>query len=135
MLKSVLIPIIALVSLVSAQNGIKMKFSDPNANTVWETGKNYTVYWEGTISGKESNLFTNVKLGLHEYPSKNEVKAFKKANKHSASITKGSMEVYIPRVISPSQQYTLYFKGKSHGKNLGVITESDPFVINTVTPN
>ncbi|KAI7866370.1 hypothetical protein BDF14DRAFT_1996585 [Spinellus fusiger] len=96
MLKSLLIPILALVPLISAYpapgdntNDI-IRFTEPKPFNSWEVGNNYTVRWTTDLSGKElDSTIGELKLFQHLGEGLTQTSYLG----HEIPISKGSIEV------------------------------------------
>ncbi|KAI7863717.1 hypothetical protein BDF14DRAFT_1841530 [Spinellus fusiger] len=107
MLKSTLLSIVALASLVSATSQQSdVRITEPSYANAWKAGNNYTVSWEA-LPGKKIPESSNGFVRLYLPGFQNETDAFTKANDFTFPLSQKSVKVYVPKVHYSGQDHFL----------------------------
>ncbi|KAI7865371.1 hypothetical protein BDF14DRAFT_1826437 [Spinellus fusiger] len=129
MLKSFIISIVALVSIVSTANDKwAIQFTYPRYLTTWKAGNRYNVEWSTDVGGNEIPKDARGKLVLTSVYPDPYADLFMEANDFDFPLSDGSVEVYIPQGVLNKKSYYLYFISDDVNSSLP-LDKSKPFAI------
>ncbi|KAI7863534.1 hypothetical protein BDF14DRAFT_1843132 [Spinellus fusiger] len=126
MIKSVLISILALISLASAANRWDIEFINPTADTKWRGASTHTIEWQLYYDTRVPDGVSTL-LFLYQYP-RSLGDGFTSILAHSFDINSGSIEVSLSPEVYGYKRYILELLVFS-SKEKETVVQSEPFYI------